>query len=166
MTVRGPKVGGISLTQYSPKATAILDKLTSAKVLGTLVVGERSLFPGKTNVTSQVLSGAPVRLIQVVPKVVEPDSTDTGSLERPAPAVANRVLVWRIFPVAAEDPRRGLGLNAIAGDVAGKQLVQLRCEEYGSLAAALRRPQLDAALVGSGPIEPRPASCGGSRCLG
>lgn len=84
-----------------------------------------------------------------MPKVVEPDSADTGSLERPAPPVANRVLVWRIFPVAAEDPRRGLGLNAIAGVVAGKQLDQIRCEEYGSLAAALRRPQLDAALVGS-----------------
>ncbi|MHB1472440.1 MAG: hypothetical protein ACYDDU_02260 [Dermatophilaceae bacterium] len=80
---------------------------------------------------------------------MEPDPADTGSLERPAPAVANRVLVWRIFPVAAEDPRRWLGLNAIAGDVAGKQLDQLRCEEDGSLAAALRRPQLDAALVGS-----------------
>lgn len=80
---------------------------------------------------------------------MEPDPADTGSIERPSPAVANRVLVWRIFHVAAEDPRRGLGLNAIAGDVAGKQLDQLRCEEDGSLAAALGRPQFDAALVGS-----------------
>jgi len=44
------------------------------------------------------------------------------------------------FPCHREEPRRGLGLNTIAGDVAGKQFDQLRCEEDGSLAAALRRP--------------------------
>jgi len=56
---------------------------------------------------------------KVVPKVMEPDPADTGLLERPTPAVANRVLMWRIVPIAAEDPRRGFGLYAIAGDVAG-----------------------------------------------
>jgi hypothetical protein len=63
--------------------------------------------------------------------------------------MANRVLVWRILPVAAKDPRRGLGPNAIAGDVAGKELDQLRCEEDGSLASALGRPEFDTALGGA-----------------
>ena len=37
---------------------------------------------------------------KVVPKVMEPDPADTGLLERPTPAVANRVLMWRIVPIA------------------------------------------------------------------
>jgi hypothetical protein len=60
----GAEVGAVVLMQYNPKLTALLDKKSPGKILDGAVLGAKAMVPGKTTVTSKVLSGSPVRVVQ------------------------------------------------------------------------------------------------------
>ncbi|HEY5246880.1 MAG TPA: hypothetical protein VIJ15_00315 [Dermatophilaceae bacterium] len=60
----GTEVAAIILMQYNPKMTVLLDKKSPSKILDGGVMGLKASIPGKMTVTSQVLSGTPVRLVK------------------------------------------------------------------------------------------------------
>lgn len=53
---RGTQVGAIAISQYNPKLTVGLDKLSPEKLAATTTKMAKAMFPGNPTVTTQVLS--------------------------------------------------------------------------------------------------------------
>lgn len=60
----GAVVAAIVLAQYNPKLTALMKKMTVSQILAGAVKGGKAFGTGKATVTSLVLSGNQVRLLQ------------------------------------------------------------------------------------------------------
>jgi len=60
----GTEVGAIMLMKYNPKLTVMLDAKDPGKLLDGSAAGSKAQIPGKSTVTTRVLFGTEVRLIE------------------------------------------------------------------------------------------------------